>query len=208
MQLIGNYLSPYVRRVAVSLYAVGLPFELQPVFVSKNPEAVRPYNPVVRIPALVLDDGDVLVESYAILDEIDQMVGPERALTPPSGKPRRRVMQVTAIALASMEKAQWAYYERRYHPEDKVHQPWIDHNDAQVLGGLGHLDRLAAEAEGWLAGTDRLSQADVTAAVAYTFASTIRPNLALAEKVPNLARFAARCEALEPFRKAPVPAPL
>jgi glutathione S-transferase len=41
---------------------------------------VRAHNPVVRIPALLLDDGELVVESYAILDEIDQMVGPERAL--------------------------------------------------------------------------------------------------------------------------------
>jgi len=37
---------------------------------------VRAHNPVVRIPALLLEDGDVLVESHAILDEIDRMVGP------------------------------------------------------------------------------------------------------------------------------------
>src|SRR3954453_10489077 len=77
--------------------------------VSKEPEQVRVHNPVVRIPALLLDDGDVLVESYAILDEIDQMVGPERVLTPASGRRRREVMKITAIALASMEKAQWAF---------------------------------------------------------------------------------------------------
>jgi glutathione S-transferase len=207
MKLIGNYLSPFVRRVAISLNAVDLPYELEFLYVSKEPERVRPYNPVVRIPALVLDDGEVLVESYAILDEIDRMVGPERALIPASGPERRLVMKMTAIALASTEKAQWAHQERRGRPEEKVHQPWIDHNDRQALGGLRFLDELAREAgdDGWLAGTARMSQADITSAVAYTFADTVRPHLRLAEEVPSLARFAARCEDLPVFRNAPLP---
>jgi glutathione S-transferase len=126
MKLIGNYLLPFVRRVAISLHAVELPFEMQTVFVSKNPEQARPFNPVVRIPTLVLGDGETLVESYAILDAIDQMVGPERALTSPEGKPRREVMKITAIALASTDKGQWAFYKRRDRPEEKVYQPWVE----------------------------------------------------------------------------------
>lgn len=207
MKLIGNYLSPFVRRVAVSLNALDLSFELQALFVFKEPEQVRVHNPVVRIPALLLDNGDVLVESYAILDEIDQMVGTERALTPASGSDRREVMKIAAIALASMEKAQWAFYERRVRPEDKVHQPWIDHNDRQVLGGLRFLDERASKAgrEGWLAGRSRLSQADITSVVAYTFANAVRPHLNLAQAVPSLAGFAARCEQMPVFTKSPLP---
>ena len=50
MKLIGNYLSPFVRRVAISLNALELPYELQALFVFKEPEQVRAHNPVVRIP--------------------------------------------------------------------------------------------------------------------------------------------------------------
>lgn len=209
MKLVGNYMSPFVRRVAVSLNALDLRFELQVLIVSTQPEQVQVYNPVVRIPALILDDGDVLVDSSAILDEIDQMVGPERALTPASGSKRREVMKITAIALAGMEKAMWAVYERRFRPEEKVHQPWIDRSDRQVLGGLRFLDALASKAgrDGWLAGSTRPSQADITGAVAYTFANAVRPHLNLAQEVPNLASFAARCEEMPIFSKAPLPEP-
>ncbi len=82
MKLIGIYLSPFVRRVAVSLNILQVPFELEDVFVFGEPDVVRRYNPLVRIPILVLDDGEKLVESTAILDEIDHMVSPERRLTP------------------------------------------------------------------------------------------------------------------------------
>src|SRR5215210_6315433 len=152
MKLFGNYTSPFVRRVAVSLNALELPFELRVLFVSKEPEEARVYNPVVRIPAMVLDDGDVLVDSSAILDEIDQMVGPDRALTPAAGRNRREVVKITAIALASLEKTLSAIYERRFRPEEKVHQPWIDRCDGQVLGGLRFLDELVSKTgrDGWL----------------------------------------------------------
>ncbi len=207
MQLIGNYLSPYVRRVAVSLHALDLPFQFDEVMVFKEPERVRAHNPITRIPTLLLDDGEALVESYAILDAIDEMVEPARRLTPPSGRDRRHVMKITAMGQAAMDKARWSFYETRFHPEEKVHQPWIDHNDEQALSGLAFLDELAGEAgdDGWLAGGDGMSQADITAAVAFTFAQKVRPVLEVEKKAPRLARFAARCEAMDIFKAAPLP---
>jgi glutathione S-transferase len=207
VRLIGIYLSPYVRRVAVSLNILGLPFELEEVFVFGERDVVRRYNPLVRIPILALDDGASLVESSAILDEIDHMVSPDRRLIPPDGPLRRRVVQTTAIALACAEKAQWAFYEDRVRPAGKVHMPWIEHNDEQVLGGLHQLNAAAEQisADGWIAGTPGISQADVTTAVAFTFARLARADLELAEQFPALARFVGRCEDLPEFSSAPIP---
>ena len=207
MRLVGNYLSPYVRRVAITLRLADLPFELDELYVFKEPETVRQLNSVVRIPVLELDDGTSLIESYAILDEIDQIAGPERALTPQSGLKRRAVMQTTATALACAEKAQWAFYERRVRPTEKVHEPWIEHNDAQVKGGFAYLNELAKNCtnEGWISGTEEISQADVTTVVAFSFANAVRPNLRLVGLCPELATFAGRCEAMEAFVKSPLP---
>jgi glutathione S-transferase len=203
MKLLGHYLSPYTRRVAVSLSALGMAFTLEELSVMKEPERVRPHNPLLRIPTLVLDDGTALIESGAILDEIDQMAGRERALVPPSGPERRAVMQLTAFAIASMEKQQWATYERRFRPAEKIHQPWIDHNEGQSLGGFRHLDRVAAGVSGWLAGTERMTQADITTAVIVSFAILVRPELQ--DLLPHLCTFAERCEQLPAFRTAPMP---
>ena len=145
MRLIGNYLSPYVRRVAVSLNILEWPFELDEVFVFKDPAVVRRYNPLVRIPVLVLDDGSKLFESGAILDEIDRLAVTDRCLTPSEGLQRRRVVQTTAIAVACAEKAQWSFYEGRVRPAEKLPAPWIEHNDKEVLAGFEHLEGIAAE---------------------------------------------------------------
>lgn len=207
MRLVGGFRSPYVRRVAVSLHALGLPFESVTVSVFDDPDAVRAHNPLVRVPALILDDGEELVESYAILDAIDEIAGPEKRLTPASGKDRRHVMKITAVGAGSADKAVWSYYEFRHRPAEKVHMPWVEHNESQVLGGLGYLDTLAKAAgkSGWLAGTDRISQADITGTVAYTFAMAVRPKLGIAEKCPHMAKFAERCEALDIFKAAAIP---
>ena len=156
--------------MAVSLNILKLPFELDDVFVFGEPDRVRRHNPLVRIPVLVLDDGANLVESGAILDEIDHMVSPERRLIPSDYPLRRRVVQTAAIALACAEKAQWAFYEGRVRPAEKVHTPWIEHNDKQVLAGFEHLNREVAGIDDgkWIAGMPNISQADVTTTIAYT----------------------------------------
>lgn len=207
MQLIGGFGSPYVRRVAVSLNALGMPFTSKTPSAFQEPEALRPHNPLVRVPVLVLDDGDELVDSNAILDALDEMAGPERRLMPASGKDRRHAMKLTFIGVGSMDKAVAAYYELAHRPEEKVHQPWIDRAEMQVLGGLGYLNHLAEAAgdTGWLAGGDRMTQADITAAVAFGFANRVRPKLGVPGKVPHLAKFAARCEGLDIFKASPQP---
>jgi len=139
LKLIGSYFSPYTRRVAISLNALDVPYEFITVSVLTEQDKVRIHNPVVRVPVLVLADGEALIESYAILDEIDQMVPSDKALIPRQGAARRTIMQTSALAVACMEKAQWAFYEGRFRPESIIHQPWVDHNDGQVLGGLHRL---------------------------------------------------------------------
>jgi glutathione S-transferase len=204
MKLVGHYLSPFTRRIAVSLNALNLPFELEFASTVKDAEHVRRRHPMTRLPSFVLDDGEVLIESGAILDEIDQMVGPARALIPASGPARRRAMQIIAYATGAMDKTQWAFYETRFHPPEKVHQPWIEQNEGQALAGLRVLERTVTEADdGWLAGTPQMSQADITTAVYAGFILLVRDSVA--SKVPNLVRFVARCEALPAFKAAPVP---
>jgi len=200
MKLIGVYRSPYVRRVAVSMNLMGMSYELDPIPVFDDQDAVRKFNPLVRVPTLVLDDGEALIESYAILDALDEMGGADKRLMPASGAERRKVMQLTAVASGTMDKAIWAVYEGRFHPKEKIHRPWIEHNEEQACGGLGHLNGCAkAAGDGWLAGGDKMSQADVSGAIAYAFTNMARPKLGLAEKCPELAAFSARCEAMDAF---------
>ena len=93
LRLIGHYDSPFVRRVGISLHVLGMPFERELLSVFGDAEEMRAFNPLVRVPALVLDDGECLIDSAAILDHLDEIAGPGRALLPAGGKARRDALQ-------------------------------------------------------------------------------------------------------------------
>src|SRR3954463_13607706 len=80
MILIGQYDSPFVRRVALALRLYGLPFEHRPWSTFGDADKIAPYNPLRRVPTLVLDGGEVLIESTAILDHLGETVGASRAM--------------------------------------------------------------------------------------------------------------------------------
>ena len=200
MKLLGSCRSPYVRRVAASMNLMGMDYEHDAVPVFDEPDAVRAHNPLVRVPTLVMDDGDALVESYAILDTLNEIADEDKRLIPMNGANRRHVMKLTAVATGTMDKTVWAVYEGRFHPKGKIHRPWIEHNEEQALGGLGFLDNCAkAAGDGWLAGGERISEADVSAVVAFVFTELARPKLEVGKKYPDLASLAARCEAMDAF---------
>ena len=90
MILIGGLGSPFVRRVAITLRVYGIAFEHRPLSAAKPDERVQLHaiNPLVRVPALVTEDVGTLVDSGTILDYLDRLVGPEKALMPAGGPER------------------------------------------------------------------------------------------------------------------------
>ena len=90
MILIGQYDSPFVRRVAIALRLYGIGFEQRPWSTFGDADKIAPYNPLRRVPTLVLDNGEAVIESTAILDHLDELVGPEAAMMAERGDLRRR----------------------------------------------------------------------------------------------------------------------
>lgn len=205
MILIGMFDSPFVRRVAISASLLGIPFEHRNWSVGRDAARIREYSPLGRVPTLVLDDGEVLTESSALLDYLDQTVGPARALLPPTGAERRKALQAMALATGAAEKCVTQVYERLFRPAEKVHQPWIDRCEAQVQGALGELERLCGpRADGaWLLGA-RLTQADITVVCCASFISEVR-ELSFAAAFPALHRLMLQAEALPAFGQFRVP---
>ncbi len=90
----------------------------------KDFDQIRKYNPLGRVPTLVLDDGEALIESSAILDYVDERVGDAQALLPRSGAARRHALSIMAIAIGAAEKGVVMVYEKAFRPSEKRHQPW------------------------------------------------------------------------------------
>ncbi len=196
MILIGRYRSPFTRRVAISMRLLGFAYEHRPYTAWTNLQEVRGANPVGRVPALILDSGEALFDSAAILDYLDQLAGPERALVPPREPERHQVLRLVACALGVLEKIVAALYEQTMHPPEKIHAPWVEHNESQARSGLEWLEGLKPTP--WLAG-DRLSQADITTFVMYEFARIVNPRLIPDGKYPRLDALAALCNELAAF---------
>src|SRR5258707_7875845 len=97
MILIGQYDSPFVRRVAIALRLSGLPFEHRPWSSFGEGDKIAPYNPLRRVATLVLASGEVLIESTAILDYLDEWVGPDKAMIAMRGPERRHALRICAL---------------------------------------------------------------------------------------------------------------
>lgn len=196
MILVGQYDSPYVRRVAVSLHLLGVVFERAPLSTFRDIEAMRRLSPTLRIPALVLDRGETLTDSNAILDWLDGEVGPGRALVPPAGESRRRCWQAIGLAATACDKAKDILYERALRPAEKVHEPVIERWRSQLEAALAGLEAMAGEP--WLLG-ERFSQADITAACMLGFVRAAVPDAAPLGMWPRLDRLSSACEELPAF---------
>ena len=196
MQLIGQYDSPYVRRIAVTLHLQGLPFTRNPLSVFADAEAMRRINPLGRVPSVVLDDGEVLIDSAAILDHLDEVVGPARALVPREGAERRRVLQIVALATGTMDKAIAISVEQLLRPAVKQHPEWLDRCRLQLATGLAALE--STPCTPWLTG-ERMTHADIATACLIGYLRLRVPDAFAASRFPVLEQLSAACEARPEF---------
>jgi glutathione S-transferase len=194
MVLVGQYDSPYVRRVAISLRVLGFEYAHDTRSVFADFDAMRAVNPLGRIPALILDDGEVLIDSAAILDWLDQSVGPERALVPVAGAERRRALRIIALATGAIDKVGAAAYERLLRPAALRWPEWIMRCRTQGVGAIA-----ALAAEPWPQRA-RLEQAEITTACTIRYVRIADPELLPPGRFPTLDALSTRCEALPAFQ--------
>ena len=139
MILIGRYLSPFVRRVGATLHHFGMEFEHRPIRAGgADQDEIRKSNPTGRVPVLILDDGEILADSAVIVDYLDYLAGPQRALMPQSGWERYRMLSLLSISTAAAEKVVAAYMERT-RPEENQDEPSIENAVRQAKDGFEYL---------------------------------------------------------------------
>ena len=140
MKLIGMLDSPYVRRVAISLQLLKLPFKHASLSVFRNFSEFQNINPVVKVPTLVCDDGTVLMDSSLILEYVASLAAP-RSLTPTSSPELQQVLRMTGLALAACEKSVQIVYERNLRPSEKQHTPWLERITGQTQAVFGLIEK-------------------------------------------------------------------
>jgi glutathione S-transferase len=203
MLLIGQFDSPFVRRVAVALHHHAMPYEHRPWSVWAHAAEIATYNPLRRVPVLVMNDGQSLIESGAILDALDDMVDDDGRLLPKDGPLRRAGLRVCALATGLADKAVSLFYEgvlRREHRSTI----WTDRCTEQITATMDLLEKEAGGAGGpfWFG---RISHADVAVTCALRFLREAHPQLWKEGAHPALSALAGRCEAMPSFQSAVQP---
>jgi glutathione S-transferase len=205
MILIGQYDSPFVRRVAIAMRLYGLPFEHRPWSTFGEGDKIAPFNPLRRVPTLVLDDGEALIESAAILDYLDELVGPDKAMIARAGPQRRHALKTIALATGLGDKAVSLLYERVLRKDDYRSKIWVERCRDQIGGVLEVLEReRVGIASPWWFG-EKIGHADIAVACVLRFTNEAHPQLFDAARYPALAAHAAACEALAAFKEIQQP---
>jgi glutathione S-transferase len=204
MILIGQYDSPFVRRVGIALALYDLKFEHRPWSVYGDAEKIRPLNPLVRVPTLVLDDGEVLTESHAMLDYLDSLVPADRAMFPRAEPARHRAFGIATLGTGVADKAVIVFNEKRLHKEAAA-ASWLERCRSQIAGALGALEKdREKRRDDWWFGA-RIGHADIAVACALRFLGEAHPGMVSMKDYPALAAHAARCEAMAVFKAVSQP---
>jgi glutathione S-transferase len=200
MILIGQYDSPFVRRVAIAMRLYGLPFEHRPWSTFGDADKIAAFNPLRRVPTLVLSDGEALIESTIILDYLDELAGADKAMIASSGPARRHALKICALASGLADKAVSLLYERVLR-KDHQSKIWVERCQAQIGGVLDVLEkeRAAITSPFWSGVT--ISHADIAVACVLRFTGEAHPSLVDPAAHPSLADHAARCEAMPVFKE-------
>jgi glutathione S-transferase len=198
MILIGQYDSPFVRRVAIALKLYSMAYEHRPWSTFGDGDRIAAYNPLLRVPTVVLDDGEVLIDSVTILDYLDEVAGPSKALIAGSGPARRQALKIRALATGLADKAVSLVYERVLH--DQTSPRWVDRCVTQIRGVLDALeaDRSGRASPFWFGGS--IGHPDIAIACVLRFTAEAHPGVFDRARWPALAAHGARCEALAPFQ--------
>lgn len=203
MILIGQYDSSFVRRIGIALNLYGVAYQHRPWSVFSDAEKLRGLNPLGRVPTLVLDDGEVLVESHAILDFVDSLVPPEKRMVPQHEPHRHKVFKIIALATGLVDRAVSLFYETKLHTTTSDHLMARWHN--QIAGTLATLeaDRATRQSPYWFG--DVISHADIAVACALRHIHEGQPDVLTLSDYPALAAHCATLEALPVFKSISQP---
>jgi glutathione S-transferase len=147
MQLLGSPGSPFGRKARMTAAVKGLMNKVE-FLPTENGQPVgkplRNENPLSKIPVLVLEDGTQLYDSKVICEYLDSLA-PTPVLFPQSGRERFLTLRLGALCDGMMEAAILVIYEKRFRPEEKWVQSWVDRQQAKVDAGLSALERQPPE---------------------------------------------------------------
>ncbi len=195
MKLVGSKTSPYVRKVRVILAEKDLAFEFIEESAWTADTTVPRYNPLNKVPALVMDDGDSIYDSAVITEYLDSISG--GSLIPAGAADRARVRSLEALGDGIADAGVTVFLERK---RDGAHQDptWIARQMDKVNGAITALSRTLGD-KPYLGGS-QANLADIACACAVFWAEFRMPEIGVRARHPNLEAWAERMESRPAFQ--------
>jgi glutathione S-transferase len=143
IKLLSNPLSPYGRKVKLTMAMKGLKDKIELVGVDTNPGdnvEINTANPLGKIPCLVVDGGTAIFDSHVICEYLDSLA-PSPVLFPKGGPERFKTLVLGSLADGILDAALLLVYEKRFRPEEKCHAPWQQRQNAKIDRALDQLEK-------------------------------------------------------------------
>ena len=196
MKLIGTVTSPYTRKVRVALSEKRLECEFVVDAPNTPNSTVAKFNPLGKIPVLVLDDESALFDSRVIVEYLDT-ASPGNRLIPEEKRPRIQVRRWEALADGCTDAAVAIYVEKR-RAAGTQSEEWLARQQGKIDRALQVMaDDLAAKS--WCAG-DFFTLADIAVGCCLGFLDLRLPDVPWRRNHPNLARLAEKLAQRQSFR--------
>jgi glutathione S-transferase len=143
MKLLSNQLSPYGRKVKITIAMKGLGDEIEVLHVDTNPivnPQINAANPLAKIPALLVDGDTAIFDSHVICEYLDSLA-PTPVLFPKGGVERIRTLTLGSLCDGILDAALLLVYEKRFRPEEKWHAPWQERQQGKIDRAVDTLEK-------------------------------------------------------------------
>jgi glutathione S-transferase len=140
MKLRSSPPSPFGRKIKLAMEALGLRdrIMIEEANTADPSDSLRSQNPLGKIPALILDNGEVLFDSSVILEYLDWLAGGNKLF--PSGEVRFAALRDQTLADGIMDAAILRVYEKRFKEPQFRDPDWDAYQAAKMERGLAYFE--------------------------------------------------------------------
>jgi glutathione S-transferase len=143
MKLTFSPASPFARKVRIAAIETGLidKIEFTPAAVvpGQANEEYSKITPLKKLPVLILDNGDVILDSYVIVEYLDELAGGGK-LIPTSGPERWRVKSDHSLLQGMLDSMLLCRYENMVRPEPQRWKAWSDDHWNRAWTGMARFE--------------------------------------------------------------------
>lgn len=188
--------TPFGRKISIALDVVGLSDQVQTAHADtlSATDSLRQQNPLGKIPALLLNDGEAIFDSRVIIEYLNERDG-RHILIPSSGMERIRVLRHQAVADGLLDASLLIVYEGRFRPAEQQVAKWLEHQQGKIDRGLAYAESTLSAAHDGPPHIGEITQACALGYLDLRFGGTwrtVHPRL-----VAWLAHFAAKTPSFE-----------